>query len=96
MLRLPSGFNTKSGSLTFELCKSIVPHSMKTLLLPFLFLIIATCKETTTVYLCDSDGGKKYHLRTSCRGLSNCQHKLISVTLEKAKKQGKALCGWEK
>ncbi|MFD2284951.1 hypothetical protein GJU39_11845 [Pedobacter petrophilus] len=69
---------------------------MKTIFLSLFFLAMATCKETTTVYLCNSDGGKKYHLRTDCRGLSNCHYQLISVTLEEAKKQGKTLCKWEK
>lgn len=49
----------------------------------------------TSVYLCDSSGGKKYHHNKSCRGLSNCQHEIIKVTLEEAKKRGKTLCGWE-
>ncbi|KLT64786.1 MULTISPECIES: hypothetical protein [Pedobacter] len=69
---------------------------MKTLSLIILFFATIACKETQTVYLCDSEGGKKYHYTTSCRGLSNCQHKIIKVTLEKAKSQGKTLCGWEK
>lgn len=49
----------------------------------------------TSVYLCNSSGGKKYHYSKSCRGLSNCQHEIIKVTLEEAKKRGKTLCGWE-
>ncbi|MDY0905066.1 hypothetical protein [Pedobacter sp. CFBP9032] len=69
---------------------------MKILFLSFFFLATATCKESTTVYLCNSGGGKKYHLITSCRGLSNCSHKLISISLDKARDQGKTLCKWEK
>ncbi|SMC42449.1 hypothetical protein SAMN06296427_102123 [Moheibacter sediminis] len=49
----------------------------------------------TSVYLCDSSGGKKYHYSKGCRGLSNCQHEIIKVSLEDAKKRGKTLCGWE-
>lgn len=69
---------------------------MKTyLLLGLLMLNSSYCLKPTTVYLCNSDGGKKYHYSSSCRGLSNCQHKIIQTTLEKAKKAGKTLCKWE-
>ncbi len=70
---------------------------MKTL---FLLILLSTSNSCTTdpkfVFLCDSKGGKKYHLKEHCRGLSNCSHKIIKVTLEDAKKRGKTLCGWEK
>ena len=52
--------------------------------------------EATSVYICDSEGAKKYHLNKNCRGLKNCNHKIIKVTIEEAKKKGKkTLCGWE-
>jgi len=71
---------------------------MKTLSFFILFLTSVTCKENTAtkVYLCNSEGGKKYHYKSNCCGLSNCQHKIIATTLDKAKGQGKTLCGWEK
>lgn len=47
------------------------------------------------VYLCDSEGGKKYHYSKNCRGLSNCKHKIISVSLKKAISLGKGKCGYE-
>jgi hypothetical protein len=47
------------------------------------------------VYLCNSIGGKKYHYTKNCRGLSNCKHDIISVSLKKAQTLGKTLCGWE-
>ncbi|KQS92768.1 hypothetical protein [Chryseobacterium sp. Leaf394] len=47
------------------------------------------------VYLCDSPGGKKYHYNKSCRGLSNCKHEIIKVSLKKAQNLGKTLCGFE-
>ena len=69
---------------------------MKTLsLLIFLFANI-TCKETTTVYICNSPNAKKYHINLKCRGLRNCTYRVISVDIQKAKKDGKTLCGWEK
>ncbi|MDX3914904.1 MAG: hypothetical protein QHC79_15285 [Pseudosphingobacterium sp.] len=55
----------------------------------------AIANTSTTVYLCGSGKGKKYHLNANCRGLSNCNYKTVKTTLEKAKKEGKTLCGWE-
>lgn len=69
---------------------------MKTLILLFTLLGPVKLTDTTMVYLCNSSTGKKYHLKENCRGLSNCQHRIIKVTLEEAKKRGKTLCGWEK
>ena len=54
-----------------------------------------TAYYKSDVYLCDSSGGKKYHYSKNCRGLSNCQHKIIKMSLQKAKSLGKDLCGWE-
>jgi 5-bromo-4-chloroindolyl phosphate hydrolysis protein len=71
--------------------------SMKIMILiGILFLSISACIESPTVYLCNSNNGKKYHLKSSCRGLSNCQHYVVKTTLDKAKKQGKTLCAFEK
>jgi len=70
---------------------------MKTLsLLIFFFANMITCKENTAVYICNSPGAKKYHNTSDCRGLSNCTYKIVKVDIEKAKKDGKTLCGWEK
>ncbi|ACU08123.1 hypothetical protein FIC_01679 [Flavobacteriaceae bacterium 3519-10] len=70
---------------------------MKLLYLLFLtFLLSAGANHSQSgVYLCDSDGGKKYHFTKNCRGLSNCQHEIIKVTLKKAQSLGKTLCGHE-
>ncbi|MBD8081879.1 hypothetical protein IC610_05495 [Chryseobacterium sp. GCR10] len=51
--------------------------------------------KKSDVYLCDSPGGKKYHYDKSCRGLSNCKHEIIKVSLKKAQTLGKTLCGFE-
>ena len=70
---------------------------MKTLfLLLFFFVNMITRKETTTVYVCNSPGAKKYHNGSDCRGLSNCTYKIVKMDVEKAKKDGKTLCVWEK
>ncbi|MBB5395079.1 hypothetical protein [Mucilaginibacter sp. AK015] len=73
---------------------------MKTALL-FLFLINTGCKGGVAVtadkmvYVCDSKGAKRYHFREHCRGLSNCSVRVLKITLEKAKEEGKTLCKWE-
>ncbi|NQX38259.1 hypothetical protein SAMN05421820_101272 [Pedobacter steynii] len=66
-----------------------------TLLLGFIFLNNVVCTDANTVYICDSGTGKRYHHTADCRGLNNCQHKVIKTTLEIAKSKGKTLCGWE-
>ncbi|RQO72564.1 hypothetical protein DBR40_14740 [Pedobacter sp. KBW01] len=68
---------------------------MKTSLIILFFLINTTCTDSTTVYICNSNSAKKYHLKSDCKGLSTCQHKILKTTLEKAKNDGKTLCGWE-
>ena len=64
----------------------------------FFLLILAanfTCTAPTIVYVCNSEGGKKFHYSSTCRGLKTCQHKIVQTTLEKAKKDGKTVCKWE-
>jgi len=69
---------------------------MKTiLLLVSLFLTNTKPLSSTPVYICDSGNTKKYHYDSGCRGLSNCGYKIVKTTLDKAKKDGKTLCGWE-
>jgi len=50
----------------------------------------------TTVYICKGSKGKKYHLKVDCRGLRNCQHQIVKMTLAEARNSGRTLCGWEK
>ncbi|MFI5161221.1 MAG: hypothetical protein ACHQHN_08080 [Sphingobacteriales bacterium] len=69
---------------------------MKILLMLLVLFSGITCRDTTTVYICDSRGAKRYHLTANCRGLSNCSHRIIRMTMDEAKKRGKTLCGWEK
>ena len=69
---------------------------MKSTIAILLILINVNCTSVNDVYICDSPGAKSYHLKENCRGLSNCQHKLIIMTLEKAKRKGRTLCAWEK
>ena len=69
---------------------------MKTLLLLILFINGIAHSQSTTVYVCSGPKVKKYHLTETCRGLSNCQHRIVKSTLQEAQKGGKSLCGWEK
>lgn len=69
---------------------------MNPLSILLLFFTAISFKAPTTVYICNSDGAKKYHYKSGCRGLSNCQYKIVQTTLEKATKDKKTLCGWEK
>nr|WP_199158173.1 hypothetical protein [Pedobacter sp. ASV2] len=68
---------------------------MKTISILLFLFIYPILKETTDVYICSSGNTKKYHNDSKCRGLSNCQYKIVKITLEKAKKDGMTLCKWE-
>lgn len=44
------------------------------------------------VYICTGSGAKRYHSSSSCRGLNNCTHDIIKVSLSTAKDKGKTPC----
>lgn len=69
---------------------------MKQLLFIILLLGETECASPNTVYTCNSPNARKYHLKENCRGLSGCQYHIIKTTLEKAQKENKTLCNWEK
>lgn len=50
---------------------------------------------SNTVYVCQSSGAKKYHYSSSCRGLSNCKHEIVTMAKKEAENIGLGLCGWE-
>lgn len=66
------------------------------LLLGFLFFNTAIPKKPITVYICGGSQTKKYHYKPNCRGLGNCNYRIIKTTLAKMKSKGKTLCKWEK
>jgi predicted lipoprotein with Yx(FWY)xxD motif len=68
---------------------------MKRILFLFLLFAFSSFTASTDVYLCNSKGGKRYHFKKDCRGLSNCQAEIKKVTLDDAKKIGKTICGYE-
>lgn len=69
---------------------------MKILLLLTLFSLnqIKSTKPAT-VYICANNKAKKYHQNPKCRGLSNCQYKILKITLTAARSKGMTLCRWE-
>ena len=60
-----------------------------------IFLLSINLQADKTVYICDSGKAPRYHYKSNCRGLSNCNYKTVKTTLAKAKKEGKTLCKWE-
>jgi 5-bromo-4-chloroindolyl phosphate hydrolysis protein len=69
---------------------------MKTVLLLLLLLSNVGCADREMVYVCDSRNAVRYHLKEDCRGLSNCTYRVLKVSLEEAKREGKTLCKWER
>lgn len=69
---------------------------MKTLLFVCCFLSAARCMNSQEVYICSSKYARKYHLKPNCRGLSDCQYRIVKTTLDSAENNHKALCNWEK
>lgn len=47
------------------------------------------------VFICGSNGAKKYHFSETCRGLNACKHEIKKMALQDAKEIGLELCGWE-
>lgn len=68
---------------------------MKKLIFLSAIILFTSFNTETEVYLCNSKGGKKYHLTKDCKGLGNCKAEIIKVTLSEAKERGKTLCGFE-
>lgn len=70
---------------------------MKYELLISLFLVIplsTTCSEPQKVYVCRSSASYAYHNK-ACQGLRNCKHKVDTVTVIVALKEGyKKPCGY--
>jgi 5-bromo-4-chloroindolyl phosphate hydrolysis protein len=69
---------------------------MKTLLLLFSILIHNPVSPKVKVYICNSAQSKRYHLKNTCHGLSNCTHRIVTMSLEEAKKRKFELCKYER
>lgn len=59
------------------------------------FAITSFCNKDKTVYICGSQGAKRYHYSENCRGLDACKHQVFKVSKSKAQTYGLTLCGWE-
>ncbi|WBO86850.1 UvrD-helicase domain-containing protein [Hymenobacter yonginensis] len=51
-----------------------------------------TLTKTTTVYLCDGNRSKVFHLNSDCTGLNNCSTSLTETTAAAARKLGRRAC----
>ncbi|MDE6070330.1 MAG: hypothetical protein K2F92_05600 [Alistipes sp.] len=52
----------------------------------------AAASETAYVYICTGGSATKYHAKATCRGLNNCRGKMVKISVEEAKKQGRTPC----
>jgi len=68
---------------------------MRTLLLTVLLFNVARCAPTT-VYICDSPHAIRYHLTKDCKGLRNCSHRIVMISVDEAKKKNLTLCKLER
>ena len=81
---------------SIEVLNSSKEKKIKSLEEPHIISPIFNEDEATILaYLCNNGKTTKYHLKENCRGLSNCQYKIVKTTLEKVKKDKKTLCKWE-
>ncbi|MCD2424825.1 hypothetical protein LQ567_18730 [Niabella pedocola] len=67
---------------------------MKSILLAVFILNSNSCTPTT-VYICDSNTATWYHYNEHCRGLKNCNYRIIATTLDSAENSNRTLCRWE-
>jgi hypothetical protein len=69
---------------------------MKKILLLLFTTFLLSFTAGNDVYICKSANAKRYHPDPDCRGLKNCTHEIVKVSLSEAQNQGKTLCGYEK
>ena len=51
-----------------------------------------TTSETAYVYICTGSSATKYHAKATCRGMNNCRGKVVKISVEDAKGQGRTPC----
>lgn len=49
-------------------------------------------KDSATVYICTGPKSKRFHANSNCRGLKRCSGDVVSISMEKARKQGYSPC----
>ncbi|MCF3110249.1 hypothetical protein LL912_15805 [Niabella sp. CC-SYL272] len=58
-------------------------------------LVLNSSCTNRTVYICDSNTATRYHYNAHCRGLKNCNYRIIETTLDSAEQNNRTLCRWE-
>ena len=53
---------------------------------------IATVAMSDTVYICGSEGAKRFHASDTCGGVSSCGEKIVPTTRHEAEKGGRTYC----
>ena len=53
---------------------------------------IANVAMSDTVYVCTSEGAKRFHATDTCKGLSNCGEEIVPATREEAEKKNRTYC----
>lgn len=49
----------------------------------------------TVVFVCESSGAKRYHFKSTCRGLKRCSNKIQQLSIINAENIGLTICGYE-
>jgi len=75
--------------------KSRITISIITLGVMMLGSIFFVSGSLNTVYICDGSSAKRYHKNKNCPTLKNCGGKVVAISLEEAKKNGKTLCSYD-
>ena len=60
-----------------------------------IFFNAVISKGPGEVYICNNHKTDKYHLSPTCKGLRNCQFKIVKISAQSAKNKKMSLCAWE-
>ena len=53
-----------------------------------------TSMDEAQVYICTGPSSKKYHRKSTCKGLKNCSKEVKRVTMSEATGKGRTPCKW--
>ena len=53
---------------------------------------IATVAMSDTVYICDSEGAKRFHASDTCGGILSCGETILQVTRDEAERSRRTYC----
>lgn len=83
-----------AGRYHYDVGGFCLDFSMKVGVIGLFILLMIAC-GTKEVYVCDSKGARRYHLKETCKGLKNCSYRIRKTTENSAMEEGKTLCRWE-